>query len=302
MSPALQLCQAIHLQRSQPTLLAEGNRVLLLPSYIAAVLSGDAVCDTNLAAMSGLYSMQQNDWWPTALKSCGISSGALPELVEVGKVAGATAEHAADLGLPAGIPIVMAGNDQTAGAYGAGVHEDDSVLITLGTCQVAYRAPARAPEVGRSVAAGPFPGGEWYAMAADICGGNLINWAQTVLSECGTDDSFFAAAASAPPGCDGLSFGIGEDGNDNAWRHVKTGHRSTDMARAVVETLVKRMVGLVEALCPEGKPDKFLVGGGGSRSELWTELLSEALGRPLVLTPADPLAGAARMAFNEIGQ
>ncbi|NQT37413.1 MAG: hypothetical protein HQ581_07995 [Planctomycetes bacterium] len=300
--PAMQLCQLVHLQATQPELLRDGRRALPLPCYLVAMLSGDAVCDTNLAAMSGLYFMQLNEWWPDALAACGLAKNALPALVDAGAVAGHTTERAVAVGLPAGIPIVLTGNDQTAGAYGAGVHERDAVLIALGTCQVAYRAPAEPPAPDRTVAVGPYPGDAWYAMAADVCGGSLINWGQGILAGCETDDKFFAAAAAAPSGWNNLRFEIGADGNCNAWRHLTTGHTPGDMARSIVETLVRRMAGLVDTLCAGSKPDTFLLAGGGSQSTLWTTLLAEALSRPLIPTSADPLTGAARISRFQINQ
>ncbi len=302
LSPALQLCQLVHLQATQPELLCEGRRALLLPCYLVAMLGSDAVCDTNLAAMSGLYSMQLDDWWPDALAACGLAKDALPALVDAGAVAGHTTERAVAVGLPAGIPIVLAGNDQTAGAYGAGIHQRDALLIALGTCQTAYRAPAEPPAPDRTVAVGPYPGGAWYAMAADVCGGSLINWAEGILAGCETDDKFFSAAAAVPSGCNNLHFEIGADGNCNAWRDLTAGHTPGDMARSIVETLVRRMAGLVDTLCAGSEPETFLVSGGGSRSTLWTSLLAEALSRPLISTPADPLTGAARMAHSQINQ
>lgn len=300
--PALQLCQLVHLRATQPDLLHGGFRTLLLPCYLMAMLGSDAVCDTNLAAMSGLYSMQLADWWPDALAACGLAKDALPALVDAGAVAGHTTERAGAVGLPAGIPIVLAGNDQTAAGYGAGVHERDVVLITVGTCQVAYRAPAEPPAPGRTVAVGPYPDGAWYAMAADVCGGSLINWAKGILAGCETDDKFFAVAAAAPSGCNHLRFEIGADGNCNAWRHLTAEHTPGDMARSIVQTLVQRMAGLVDTLCAGWEPDTFLLAGGGSQSTLWTALLAEALSRPLVPTSADPLTGAARIAHSQIKQ
>jgi xylulokinase len=295
-TPALQVCQLGRLYETRPDVRGGDHRVLLLPAYIVARLTGVPVCDTNLAAMSGLYSMQHEAWWPAALAASGLEAYRLPELVPAGALAGRTTSRAAEFGLGADIPVVLAGNDQTAGAYGAGVHERDAVLITLGTCQVAYRAPAGPPEAPRTTAAGPYPGGRWYAMAADVCGGNLINWAETILAGCESDAAFFSAAETASPGCNGLVFEIGLHGDTHAWQGMTTGHTPGDCARAVVETLVRRMAALTKDLCDHSLPDVCLVAGGGSNARLWVALLEQALAHPLTVTQADPLTGAARMA------
>lgn len=299
--PGMLLCQVRHLRDTRPKLLAGDVRILPLPAYCVARLCGRPACDANLAAMSGLYSMVRGGWWTAALDACGLTEARLPEVVPIGAVAGRTGGGAGAFGLPAGVPVILAGNDQTAGAYGAGVHERDALLITLGTCQVAYRAPAASPTAGRTTAAGPYPGDRWYAMAADSCGGDLINWAKTVLAGCDTDARFFAAAAKAPPGCRDLVFTPGDAHAEGAWRHLAPGQTAGDFARSVLEELVRRMARLVATLEGKAPAARLMVAGGGSRARVWTGMLAEALKRPLKPVSADPLLGAARMAREAVG-
>ena len=68
-----------------------------------------------------------------------------------------------------------------------------------------------------------------------------------------------------------------------------------NMARAVLEELTRRMAGMVRDLAPQ-RPGPFLAAGGGSRQRVWMGMLGEALGRPIRVTSAGPLLGAARMA------
>lgn len=296
--PALMLCQLIHLREANPGVFQEGCMIMPLPVFVASLFTNRAVCDTNLAAMSGLYSMPAGGWWKDALSCCGLTEDSLPLLVDAGSPGGSLINDFSGTGLSPGIPVVMAGNDQTAGAYGARVHEHKTALITLGTCQVAYKAPAGPPAADRESAAGPYPGDAWYSMAADACGGSLVNWAKEILSGCGTDELFFASAGKAEAGCRDLRFEPGPDGNSCAWHNLTTGHTAGEMARAILESLVSRMSDLIKSLYPDDLPSHFLVAGGGSRSGLWTGMLQESLGRPLTMADADPLAGAARMAAS----
>jgi sugar (pentulose or hexulose) kinase len=296
--PRLQICKLRHLQDTCPDIFSTNSRVMSLSSFILYVLTGVHACDRNLAAMSGLYSMDAGTWWPAALDACGICNGNLPMLVDVGSVAGLTTAGAARLGLPAGLPVTLAGNDQTAGAYGAELHRINGLLITLGTCQVVYQISSEMPGSHRTTVAGPYPGGGWYSLAAGRCGGVQINWAKTVLAGCETDDKFFATAATAPPGCNGLIFEIGKNVTDNAWRHVSNSHGPGEFARSVLEMLTAEMANFIRTLTGGKLPEAILVAGGGSKSALWTGLLSEAIGRPLSVTGASPLLGAARMVYD----
>lgn len=298
--PGLQICKLRHLNDTLPGGIRADSRIVFLPSFVLNLLSGENVCDRNMAAMSGLYSMKTGDWWPAALAACGICAGNLPSLVDAGTVAGWTTEAAARFGLPAGLPVILAGNDQTAGAYGAELHRNKALLITLGTCQVAYMVLPDEPSPRRSVAAGPYLGGRWYALAAGRCGGMQINWAKTILAGCGTDALFDQAAAAAPAGCHGLIFELGKNVGEGVWMDSSINHKPGDFARSVLEALVANMMRLADGLTGGRIPETVLVAGGGSRSALWTTLLSEALGRPLTVTAADPLRGAACMARDAV--
>jgi sugar (pentulose or hexulose) kinase len=168
------------------------------------------------------------------------------------------------------------------------------MLLTLGTAHVACLSLPRMPPARASFIRGPYPGGRAYRLVTDNCGGNLVNWAQTVLAGCQGDARFFAQAASARRGCGGLRFEILPDGLTGLWRNLGLHHTPADFARSLVETLSQRMAALARRLTP--RPGNLLVAGGGSQSRFFVRTLSEALGARVRVTPATPLLGAARMA------
>ncbi len=299
---ALQVFQILHLQRTRPGFIRHGDLILKLPADLVRRLTGEPVLDDNLAAMSGLYSLALRDWWPAALEACRIGRAQLPRLIPVGGVAGPTTAVARDLGLPPGIPVVLAGNDQTAGAYGAQLDRNNAILLTLGTAHVGYVCLRRMPAPGAALVRGPYPGGRAYRLAVDGCGGNIINWAQTVLAGCGNDARFFAEAAKSVPGSHGLVFEPGLDSGAGVWRDIGLHHRPADFARSVIEALSRRLAALVKTLGVNPRRRQILAAGGGSRSGLFVRTVSEMLGAPVQITTASPLLGAARMAAERIGQ
>jgi sugar (pentulose or hexulose) kinase len=269
---------------------------LQLPSYVLRLWTGASVTDTNLAAMSGLYSLPLQGWWPAAVRACGLREQQLPRLIPVGEIAAETTTAARRFGLPRGIPVVLAGNDQTAGGYAARLETRDALLITIGTAQVAYTCCKRMPSPREGMIRGPYPGGIFYRMAADGCGGNIVNWAQTVLAGCADDDGFFKAAARAPRGCHGLVFDASLDQASGSWRNLGLHHTEADLTRSILENLGGRMAGMVRELGVNVKKTQALVAGGGSLRPLWRQIVSETLGARLVPTDGRPLRGAARMA------
>ena len=288
--PGLQLCQ---LRRAAP-----GGQAmpLLLPSYILRLWTGEVVTDNNIAAMSGLYSLQRQGWWPAALRACGLRESQLPRVIPVGTIAAETTVTARRFGLPAGVPVVLAGNDQTAGAYAARLERRRALLITLGTAQVAYSCRRTMPRRRMGTIRGPYPDGLFYRMAADGCGGSIVNWAETVIAGCGDDKAFFQKAASAARGCHGLTFDASLDKGNGGWQHLGMHHTPADLARSVIENLGRRMDELVRVLGVSVNGRTVLAAGGGSAQPLWRQIVSEALGARLVPADASALLGAARMA------
>jgi xylulokinase len=298
--PALQISQLRRLRDERPDLLRTARRVLHLPTFLVQALTGEAAIDNNLAAMSGLFSLELNDWWPAALSAAGVEPSQMPRVVPIGTSAGQTTSRAAAFGLPAGIPVILAGNDQTAGALGAGIQGKDALLLTLGTAQVAYATTLRLADPAPGLIRGPFPGGLAYRMAADSCGGNLINWAQTVIAGAATDARFFELAASAAPGCHGLRFEPDLTTCAGAWQNLGMHHHPADFARSVLEALCARMERMIHQLGVGWPPHggHVLVAGGGSASALWLAMLSGRLGCEIRRTCRTPLDGAAALAFG----
>jgi xylulokinase len=290
---ALQVCQLRHAP------VARGDCVLPLPSYALWRWSGEVVTDNNLAAMSGLYSLPLGDWWPAACRAARIAPAQLPRVVTVGDVGARTTSAAGRYGLPAGLPVVLAGNDQTAGAYAARLEGTGAVLITLGTAQVVYTHCRELPAPGVGTVRGPYPGGGYYLLTCDAVGGNLVNWAETVLAGCGTDAAFFAHAARAPVGDNGLWLDVAFDGATWGWAGLRLNHTAGDLARAVIEALCRRLAILVASHGGLRARRRVFAAGGGSRQPFWRQLLARELGVRVVPTTADPLLGAARLAARQ---
>ncbi|MHC4884801.1 MAG: FGGY family carbohydrate kinase [Planctomycetota bacterium] len=292
--PQLLVSKVQQLQAQDKTYVGSDGTVVHLPSYVAWRLTGMLATDRNLAAMSGLYSLEMQDWWGDALSICGLSDGNVTPLIPIGESVGMTN---GSLGLPTGIPVILGGNDQTAGAYGADLHaEEGSILITLGTAQVAYevsRTPAVAAE---GLIRGEYPGSRYYRLVADDCGGSLLNWAQSLFFGSEDDTAFFEAAAKAEPGCRGLRFNAELPAGRGSWSGMGMHHGRPEFCRSILECLCERMAELLGVLVGDWDGRRILVAGGGSRYPLWLDLLEDRLEASLEPTEASPLTGAAMMA------
>ncbi len=284
-------------QMSRPPV-APDDLLLWLPTWFVMELTGKPAIDANLAAMSGLYSLTFGNWWPEALELCGLCPRNMPALAALGSVAGTTTSAADTYGLRAGIPVVLAGNDQTAGAFGAAIHETDATLVSLGTAQVVYASLAAMPAPVPGLMRGPYPGGRFYQLGADDFGAGTINWARSLLPGCASEQDFDAAAAAAPADCHGVCFVA--DGPAGSGRWTGLDHAAAtvaDQARAVLVTLTDRLGGLLALLNVDVRRQPVVLSGGGSESAPWRDCLRRQLKLDFTLVrAASPPLGAARMA------
>lgn len=266
-----------------------GAQVIPLPAFFIEELTGQSVLDQNLAAMTGLYSLKEHAWHLPYLAWCGISEQQLPSVCPSHESAGTT-RSGNRLGLPPGIPVFSAGNDQTAGAYAAGLEESGGLLITLGSAQVAYQWLPEQPFPLPGTVWGIFPRKGFYRMIADPYGGNLITRAVKQMGLEGFPEFFRLAQSglhmAVPlPGMEVLPDAI-------AW-HGTPGSDALNAA-AVVDFLCDRMAGFVQKLRIDHET-VFLTDGGGARNAVWRDCLAAKLGCELHLKPAAPGYGAARL-------
>lgn len=300
-APGLTVAKLAFLRETSLSPVVDPNDLVLwLPTWFAMELTGRAVIDVNLAAMSGLYSLALADWWPEALELCGLHPRNLPALCALGAMTGTTTHAATKYGLPEGIPVVSAGNDQTAGAYGAAVHEKDAVLVSLGTAQVVYTTLPELPAPVSGLMRGPYPGGRYYQLSADRFGAGTVNWARTVLSGCEAEKDFDHVASSAPPDCHGVRFVADGPAGTGRWTGLDHPEATVaDQARAVLVTLTERLGACLDLLNGGICKRPVLLSGGGSESEPWRECLREQFALDFTRVPAaSPLFGAAQMAHD----
>ena len=286
--PQLQLPKLLWLARRFPSVLQARTRVVSLSAFLALRLAGLHCCDSNLAAMSGLYSLTGNDWWPEALSACSLEVENCGQAVEIGTAVPAQA-RCPELDLSPKLRIVFAGNDQTAGAYATGA---EGLVLTLGTALVAYRfAGATAGPFQATGCWGPYPGGGFYELVTRDEGCAALDWA-VAQSMPGNEVEFLELAASAPGG--GAFFYPQRMHTPDAW--VGSADPAV-RARAVLEGICFSMRGLVDDMpSAESARDAVTAIGGGSANSLWLAMLANVLNRPVRHGQGDILLGAAMLA------
>jgi xylulokinase len=234
-------------------------RWLGVPELAVRALTGAEATEHSLAARTGCYDVVAHGWMPEVAAAVGFSTGVFAPVHPAGAAMGLVSpEGAAWSGLPAGVPVTIAGHDHLAGMAGAGVGPDE-VANSVGTAETVVGRASTAPDMGAAVANGAavsiYPGGtEWAVMVSAARAGPVIEEAA-------------AALGLSPAECDALS-ADGERGR--VWAGVLA-----DLTDRTVGAY-RRLTGVI------GPRARVVVFGGGSVSEPWLRAKAAALPVPVV--------------------
>ncbi len=290
--------------------------------YLVARFSGRLTanqCSSFMQMLADNRTVPSEGWHPGLVAASMIDPGKLPEPVPTGSVVGPLRrEVAEELGLAAGTPVVSGLNDTQAGAVAAGTFSGTHAGLALGTTSVIV-APMAKKKVNpvRSLYTMPNPLGGSHLLSAENgpAGAAVDHMLDRVVYP---DDPFAtpptvedryraldAAAASSPPGANGVLFlpwlrGSLAPRADGRMRggFLGVGLDTTraDLARAVLEGVALNLRWLqrhVERFL--GHPiSHYAFYGGGARSDLWSRVMADVLGKPV-----HQLAGAGYV--NSIG-
>jgi xylulokinase len=299
------------LARHEPEIHARIAHLLLPKDYVRLALTGERVTDPCDAAGSLLLDEAKRTWHRPTVEAVGLDPSALPAILEGPEVSGRlTARAAAELGLPAGIPVATGAGDAAAGAIGIGAVDDGDSFISIGTsCQLFVTDAAYRPNPEALVHA--FAHGipdRWFSMAAMLNGASPLAWLAGVLGggDVGALIAGVAAAGKAISPVTALPYLAGERTplDDPDARGVLFGldgsTTAADIAQAVMEALAFTLMDADRVLADAGvrAVDPSVV-GGGARSRLWVEMIASALDRPVRLVAGaatGPANGAARLA------
>lgn len=184
---------------------------MLLPKdYIRRKLTGVSATDAADAAGTLLLDLRRRDWSDDLLAALDIPHAWLPRVFEGPDVTGGILpEIAADLGLPAELPVIAGGGDNAAAAVGAGIVQSGIISSSIGTSGVLF---AHSDEIaldpqGRLHTFCHSVPEQYHLMAVTLAAGGSFRWFRdTLCAATGQSlsyDDLTTLAASVPPGAEG---------------------------------------------------------------------------------------------------
>ncbi len=280
----------------EPEVYARARHMLLPKDYVRYRLTGGYAMDKADGSGTLLFDLRKRDWSREVVEALDIPMEWLPPTYEGPQVTGeVSAEGAAATGLRAGTPVVAGVGDQAAGAVGMGAVAPGVVSVTLGTSGVVFAPTAEVliePE-GRLHAFCHALPGRWHLMGVMLSAAGSLQWYRDTLAAGVGFDTLVAEAEEAPTGSGGLVFLPYLTGERTpypdplargAWVGLTVRHRRAHVTRALLEGVafgLKDSFGLLGEAGLE-PVRQVRVAGGGSRSRLWRQILSDVLGVELV--------------------
>lgn len=274
-------------RRHEPDVWAATRRFHMAHSLVVERLTGEYVLDHHSASQCDpLYDMTAAAWatdW-----AADVAPGLdLPRLAWSNEIAGRVhREGAAVTGIPEGTPVVAGTIDAWAEALSAGVRDPGDTMLMYGTTMFMVEiARAFRPEASLWTTQGVFEGTCTYAAGLSTSGG-LTVWLRDMV---GRDfETLIAEASQTPPGAGGLVvlpfFGVARSPIfDPQARGAIFGltlrHGRGHLYRALLEGSAYEVRHNLEVMEAAGAaPGQLTAVGGGTKSDLWTQIVSDVTG------------------------
>jgi xylulokinase len=304
LSSSYSLAKILWLRDHEPNVFRDARAFVNAKDAIVARLTGAFVTDYSDASGTNLMDLEGRTYSAAMLDAAELDPAKLPELKASTDVVGEVASVVADeVGLPAGLPVVIGGGDGCCAALGAGVWREGAAYNYVGSSSwiaLASERPVFDPEQRTFTWAHVVPdlfspcgtmqaAGASYAWTRDVLG------AREAESSARDGRSVFEhlneLAEEAPPGSRELlylPYLLGERSprwNPNArgaFVGLTVRHGRAELVRAVLEGVTMNLRVILRALTRQGiAVETVRVIGGGAAGRFWNQLMADIYGVPI---------------------
>ena len=317
--------KVVWLKRHEPEVYARTYKIHTASGYLVFKLTGEHVIDYGTAmSMGPIIDIAEYQVDAGLCRAMGIEPDLIPRLGFPTDVAGqVTAAAAAETGLAAGTPVIFGCMDGVAEAMSVGTTETGDAGLTYGSTMCLILS-LREVRLHPSLFFAPAWDRGTYEMAAATATAASITrwfrdnfargeWAAQLQGGPNAYQQLSVAAATTPPGAEGLlmlPYFAGERTPlwDTEARGLIVGltlsHSYAHVYRAILEATAFSLRHNIDAMREVGTaPKRIVATGGGTRSDLWTQIISDVTGYPqeLAESPYGSPFGSAYMAGRAVG-
>lgn len=311
-----QLPKLVWLRSEEPAAYAQVHHILLPKDFLGLVLTGSAVTEPSDASGTGCLNLATRQWDTEILKALDFDPAWFPMVVESTAIGGyLKPDIAAQIGLPAGLPVIAGGGDNAAAAIGLGISATNlnRGSLSIGTSGVIFAPCDRpVPDPEGRVHLFCHADGGYHLLGVTLAAGGSLRWYRDTVAPTSGYPDLMTWAASSPPGARGVLFLPHLAGERSphldpdtrgAWVNLSLAHTPADLTRAVLEGVafsLREALDVIHTLTPL---HQLLATGGGARSSVWLQILADVLEVELIAPQAEEGAayGAAILAMVGVG-
>lgn len=307
------LPKLIWFRNHHPDVYEAAWKILLPLDFIQFRLSGRCVTDHTIAGGTMFYDVSEQAWDQALLQENGLDVQKLPEIAWAGTPVGTILPEVADeLGLSRETLIVNGAQDQKCAAYGAGAAEDVAAIsLGTGSCLAQISsAPAADPSM-RVPFFSYVRDGQWDLEGVINTAGSAYSWFRQNFAPQLSFQQLNDAAAAVPapnpvlffPYLSGVSSPNWGNGT-GTFTGLSLSSTAGHMARAVMEGIafnIRENLEAMQAVC--GPARELRLYGGGSKSDLWCQIIADVANIPVarLVSSETALAGASMLAYHPLG-
>lgn len=301
------LPELMWIKDNEPENWAKVRKILFAKDYVRHQLTGDYITDYIEAEGSMMFDINTLQWSKELCSVLGIDTSIMPKVSKPTNVAGVITDDAAKItGLCKGTPVLVGTTDTVMEVFAAGAVKKGQMTLKLATAgRICVVTDKPYPDVNLINYSHVIDGLFYPGTATKSCAASYRWFRDTFGEEYAQLDK---KAESVPIGSEGLVFHPYLNGELTPYANpklcadfvgVRASHTKAHFARSVLEGVTMSMLDCMTTLKSMNIEygDSAAIIGGGGKSPLWRQMVSDALGIKLVeMKYADSSFGSAMLA------
>lgn len=294
-SASLTLVQLLWLLRNEPDVVTQGTALLMAKDYVRYRMTGEIGADVTDASATMMMNIVERTWLGPELEALfGIPQQLLPTLHNSYNPAGSIQPTVASVFAGQGQkepPVVAFGSgDQQAAALANGIIHPGMIQVMMGTGGQIATPIEEIPATPKRSLNYFCHHQDWIAQGSLQNAGSALGWAMNVLNanwedvERAAHKQNIEACPTFIPYLTGERTPVMDSQASGAWMGLRNSMTKEDLLYAVVEGVIFSFTDALKEVSPTF--DHIRLGGGGSQSRGYTQLLSNSIGSPLHRMPS----------------
>ncbi|NSX55788.1 xylulokinase [Parasulfitobacter algicola] len=297
------------LQRNEPNIFQQIDKVLLPKDYLRFWLTGEYVSDMSDASGTSWLDVKNRRWSDGLLAKSDLSSAHMPSLVEGTEISGyVQAPLAERWGMSKDVAVAGGAGDNAASAIGLGIVNAGAGFVSLGTSGVVFAATDTylpSPDTAVHTFCHALPN-TWHQMGVILAATDALNWWARI---CKTGAAELTAeidtVITGPESTVFLPYLSGERTPHNdadvrgSFHNLSMADSRASITKSILEGVAFTLRDALDALRSTGtKLQSVLAVGGGTQSTAWLDILANILDIPIEIPKGGDIGaafGAARL-------